>query len=84
MNELMIPPRTSGEGHLYEQIYAYIRSEILEGRLTPGEKLPSSRSLALHLQVSGSTINLAYEQLLAEGYMEAAGYCLCCSRLKQA
>ncbi|MBQ9990392.1 MAG: PLP-dependent aminotransferase family protein [Lachnospiraceae bacterium] len=71
MNELTIPLNTSGGSHLYEQIYAYIRSEILEGRLTPGEKLPSSRLLAGHLQVSRSTVNLAYEQLLAEGYLEA-------------
>lgn len=74
MNELTIPLKTSGGSHLYEQIYEYIRSEILEGRLTPGEKLPSSRALALHLQVSRSTVNLAYDQLLAEGYLEALPY----------
>ncbi len=85
MNQLTIPLEPKGETHLYEQIYHYIRSEIIEGRLTPGERLPSSRSLALHLQVSRSTVNLAYEQLLAEGYLEAfpcKGYFV--SRLEEA
>ena len=71
MNELTIPVDLNSKIHIYEQIYTYIRNEILEGRLTQGEKLPSSRALAEHLQISRSTINLAYEQLLAEGYIEA-------------
>lgn len=74
MNELTIPVDLNSKVHLYEQIYEYIRNEILEGRLTQGEKLPSSRALAMHLQISRSTINLAYEQLVAEGYMEAVPY----------
>lgn len=72
MNELTIPVDLNSKVHIYEQIYHYIRNEILEGRLTQGEKLPSSRALALHLQISRSTVNLAYEQLLAEGYIESA------------
>jgi len=71
MNELTIPVDLNSKIHIYEQIYTYIRNEILEGRLTQGERLPSSRALAVHLQISRSTINLAYEQLLAEGYIEA-------------
>lgn len=71
MNELTIPVDLNSKIHIYEQIYTYIRNEILEGRLTQGERLPSSRALAQHLQISRSTINLAYEQLLAEGYIEA-------------
>ncbi len=71
MNELTIPVDLNSKVHIYEQIYVYIRDEILEGRLTQGERLPSSRALALHLQISRSTVNLAYEQLLAEGYIEA-------------
>lgn len=70
MNELTIPVDLNSKTHIYEQIYLYIREEILEGRLTQGERLPSSRALALHLQISRSTINLAYDQLLAEGYIE--------------
>lgn len=72
MNELTIPVDVTSKKHLYEQIYEYIKNEILEGRLAQGERLPSSRALASHLQLSRSTINLAYEQLLAEGYLEAA------------
>ena len=74
MNELTIPVDLNLKIHIYEQIYTYIRDEILEGRLTQGERLPSSRALAEHLQVSRSTVNLAYEQLLAEGYIEAVAY----------
>ena len=71
MNELTIPIDLNSKIHIYEQIYTYIRNEILEGRLTQGERLPSSRALAGYLQISRSTINLAYEQLLAEGYIDA-------------
>ena len=52
---------------LYEQIYEYIRDEIRKGTLKCGERLPSTRLLASHLDVSRSTAQLAYEQLLSEG-----------------
>ncbi len=55
---------------MYLQIYEYIKKEILEGRLSYPEKLPSSRSLAAFLQVSRSTVDTAYQQLVAEGYVE--------------
>lgn len=67
-------------GHLYEQIYAYIRREIREGKLLENEKLPSTRSLAAYLQVSRSTAQLAYDQLVSEGYLVARknrGYFVC-------
>lgn len=56
---------------LYQQIYQYIKSEILSGRLSHPEKLPSARSLAANLQVSRSTVDTAYGQLVAEGYIDA-------------
>ena len=59
---------------LYEQIYEYIRQEIREGKLRPGERLPSTRSLAEYLQVSRSTATLAYDQLLSEGYIASRPY----------
>lgn len=59
---------------LYEQIYEYIRQEIREGKLRPGERLPSTRSLAEYLQISRSTASLAYDQLLAEGYIASRPY----------
>ena len=55
---------------LYEQLYRFIREDILSGRLHSGERLPSKRTLAQHLEVSTITVKNAYEQLQAEGYME--------------
>lgn len=55
---------------LYEQIYTYIREEIRRGNLEFGSKLPSCRSLAVHLGVSRNTVDMAYAQLLSEGYIE--------------
>lgn len=55
---------------MYQQIYEYIKGEILSGRLSHPDKLPSARSLAAFLQVSRSTVDTAYDQLVAEGYVE--------------
>ena len=62
---------------LYEALYRCIRSDILCGKLSAGEKLPSKRSLAAHLEVSLITVETAYSQLAAEGYIlprEKVGY----------
>lgn len=80
MNELTLQLDVSNGVHLYEQIYKYIKNEIKRGKLLQGEKLPSTRTLAEHLQVSRSTVDLAYEQLSSEGYIEAkpcCGYFVC-------
>ena len=64
-------------GPLYEALYQGIRGDILEGRLAPGEKLPSKRALADHLKISKVTVETAYAQLAAEGYIrsqEKVGY----------
>lgn len=71
MNELIISLSEKDGKHLYEQIYSHIKKEIVEGRMNTKEKLPSTRALSLYLQVSRSTVSLAYDQLLAEGYIEA-------------
>lgn len=71
MNELIISLSDKDGKHLYEQIYSHIKREIVEGRMNTKEKLPSTRALSLYLQVSRSTVSLAYDQLLAEGYIEA-------------
>ena len=66
----------SGES-LYEQLYDRIKADILTGRLAAGEKLPSKRTLADHLELSVITVKNAYEQLIAEGYIysrERSGY----------
>ena len=57
--------------HIYMQIYKYIRSEIESGALPFNSRLPSTRHLAAHLQVSRNTIDMAYGQLLDEGYIES-------------
>ena len=69
--DMMFRLDTEGGKHLYVQIYEYIKSEIRGGRLLQGEKLPSTRILAENLLVSRSTVDLAYEQLVSEGYLEA-------------
>ena len=74
MFELTIELQTDKGKCLYEQIYEYIRQEIREGKLQQGERLPSTRSLAEYLQISRSTVDVAYEQLLSEGYIEARPY----------
>lgn len=74
MNELTINLDSRSKKPLYEQIYDYIKSDIQNGRIPYGEKLPSTRALAKHLEVSRSTVELAYEQLLSEGYIESAPY----------
>ena len=56
---------------LYEQLYRKIRYLISEGELADGERLPSERGLASNLQISRNTVTLAYEQLYAEGYVDA-------------
>jgi len=69
--ELLVPLNSRSEKPLYEQIYSYIRKEIRDGSLKAAERLPSTRKMAGHLNVSRSTTQMAYEQLVAEGYIEA-------------
>ncbi len=72
--EITINLKTGDRTPLYEQIYEYIRDEIRNGRIASGERLPSTRSLCRHLDISRSTVELAYEQLLSEGYIESVPY----------
>ncbi|MCI8464551.1 MAG: PLP-dependent aminotransferase family protein [Lachnospiraceae bacterium] len=69
MRELTIPFHETAP--LYEQIYEYIKAQILEEKLLAGTRLPSTRKLAEHLGVSRSTTQLAYDQLVAEGYLQS-------------
>jgi len=56
---------------LYMQLYKYIKKEILSGNIPSESKLPSIRSLAKDLKLSKTTIEAAYEQLIAEGYVKS-------------
>ncbi|TLS52708.1 PLP-dependent aminotransferase family protein [Paenibacillus antri] len=55
---------------LKEQIISQLRASILNGERKAGEPLPSTRQLALDLQVSRNILLEAYDQLTAEGYLE--------------
>ncbi len=58
-----------GKKSLYMFLYEQIKQDILSGTLKAGNKLPSKRALAKHLNVSTITVENAYEQLIAEGYL---------------
>ena len=58
-----------GSESLYEYLYKLIKNDILNGSLSPDEKLPSKRALAKHLSISTITVENTYSQLCAEGYL---------------
>ena len=58
-----------GSDSLYEYLYKQIKNDILSFILSAGEKLPSKRALAKHLSISTITVENAYAQLMAEGYI---------------
>lgn len=58
-----------GKESLYEYLYKQIKEDILSFKLAPDEKLPSKRALAKHLNISTITVENAYSQLCAEGYI---------------
>ncbi len=55
---------------IYRQLYDWFRSAITEGRLRPGQRVPSTRSMAVELGISRISVFNAYEQLHSEGYLE--------------
>ncbi len=61
--------RLDGEGPLHYQVYKALRSDILAGHPPTGGRMPSTRALATDSRISRMTIQLAYEQLTAEGYV---------------
>ncbi len=58
-----------GERPLYEYLYLRIRDDIVSGAIGADERLPSKRAFADHLGVSVVTVEGAYAQLVAEGYV---------------
>ena len=66
-----IPIERSSTKPLTRQIYEHIRTQILCGILQGGAQLPSTRELAANLHLSRNVILEAYDQLLAEGYLES-------------
>src|SRR5690349_14154832 len=61
-----------GKTHLYRQIYEWFRRAIVAGQLRPGQRVPSTRSLAAELGLSRIPVSSAYDQLHAEGYFETS------------
>ena len=57
---------------LYEQLYHAVRADIMSGALPGGTRLPSKRQLAANLRISQITVETAYGQLTAEGYIASA------------
>ena len=59
-----------GDGALHQRLYRGLRAAILDGRLPPRVRLPSTRSLAGEMRVSRNVVMAAFAQLLGEGYIE--------------
>lgn len=58
---------------IHQQVYDRIRTAIAEGRLVPGERLPSTRSLAVQLGVSRGTVEVAYARGMMENWISTSG-----------
>src|SRR5258705_3771981 len=54
---------------LHRQVYERVRAQILDGRLRPGERVPSTRVLADELGLARNTVARAYDDLLSEGFL---------------
>jgi GntR family transcriptional regulator/MocR family aminotransferase len=65
------PDRGGNPAGLQEQLYGAIRRAVLAGELGPGERLPSSRALAVDLGLARNTVVAAIDRLVAEGYLES-------------
>lgn len=65
--ELII--RNTTNQPIYDQICAQIKAQIISGKLSPGEALPSIRALAKDLKISVITTKRAYDELEADGFL---------------
>lgn len=69
MKPIFLEQNSNNERFLYLQLYDTIKQQILTGEMKSGEKLPSLRTLSRDLDLSITTAELAYNQLLVEGYI---------------
>ncbi len=69
--DFTIPLQLESKTPIYLQIYDYMKREISLGTLPAGIRLPSHRNLAVQLNISRITVESAYQQLIAEGYVES-------------
>ncbi|HZS05380.1 MAG TPA: PLP-dependent aminotransferase family protein [Blastocatellia bacterium] len=70
--DFVIPLDNQSTAPLHRQLSDELRRAILTGRLVPGERLPSTRAMAGLLGVSRVTVTQSYEDLISEGYLQAA------------
>ncbi|PIC97953.1 PLP-dependent aminotransferase family protein [Sporosarcina sp. P29] len=71
MDMIFIELQKDSDIPLYQQIYNQIKQDIIDGKFPVGMKLPSKRQLEEFLGVSQTTIEMAYDQLTAEGFIAA-------------
>lgn len=71
MYEITFQLEKTKDRPLYVQLYHYLKREIQNGQIKAGMKLPSKRKLAVHLGIGLNTVDSAYQQLIAEGYVES-------------
>jgi GntR family transcriptional regulator/MocR family aminotransferase len=75
----LIPLDPQSNIPMYQQLAEWFRVAILDGRMKPGQRVPSTRHLAADLKISRIPVLTAYDQLKAEGYLEmfvGAGTCV--------
>jgi len=70
MPDLLVDLESAQAAPLYQRIADSIRQDVLSGRLRRGERVPSTRTLAKELRVNRNTVAQAFEQLIAEGFLE--------------
>ncbi len=76
----MLQIDASASEPIYMQIYKQLKSDIIQGLLPAYSKLPSKRKLSAQLSISVNTVELAYSQLISEGFIYAKpkkGYFVC-------
>ncbi|WP_283607120.1 MocR-like pyridoxine biosynthesis transcription factor PdxR [Faecalispora anaeroviscerum] len=77
MNEISLRLEKREDAPLFQQLYDFFKNEIISGNYSKNEKMPSKRQLSAYLHCSQNTIQAAYHQLVAEGYLvsrEKSGY----------
>ena len=67
---MLVPLNRDSPVPVLRQLYLELRRSILAGAIPPGGRLPPTRTLAARLGVARNTVVAAYEQLLAEGFIE--------------
>ncbi|HSJ38282.1 MAG TPA: PLP-dependent aminotransferase family protein, partial [Planococcus sp. (in: firmicutes)] len=71
MDMLMFQLQRNDSVPLYKQLYQEIKQAIISGKISVNTKLPSKRKLADYLDISQTTVELAYGQLVAEGFIDS-------------